>query len=555
MARQALLIGVSRFDDPRLSALNAPAQDITALAEVLRDPARGGFEEVTLSLDEDYLTVRDRLAALFESRDPDDTVLLYYSGHGVLRRGNRLFLATPGSDLDRPQARSIAAAEIRELMDQSRAERQLLILDCCHSGAFGEHAKGAAAQAVTDNTFAGGGSGRYVLTASDSQQFAWDGGELKEGDVETRRLSGFTSWLVDGIGAAQAAPEEADITLDALFRYVCRRARAEGAAATPQSYVDRATGEFVIARNPAATTTAEVDKQAASLASDDWTIRNGAAEALGKLARRPGTRTAAREVLADRLALERDFKVRGAILKALELRADDEESGASTTGPRPSPTAVPQFSDGDKAVLRDAGIPEQQWPHLPPSVVEQTQLFARAIFWGRALVWGAWGMAGADLVLLQEQFTKHTSDEVSASIGWALTQIVIAVLVLVPTRCRISVASPSAPPELAPVAQKLRIVQFKQFFKWSFNPPFEARRLRKAAVVSLLAGGLTLIAAVIIASVDLQSSSIQSSSPQNFAPQQGYPGKVAPPNSILQNLDPKNVLPEKAAPPNSFNKK
>jgi chaperonin GroEL len=85
VARQALLIGVSRFDDQRLSALNAPPQDITALADVLRDPARGGFEEVALSLDDDFLTVRDKLAALFEARDPDDTVLLYYSGHGVLR--------------------------------------------------------------------------------------------------------------------------------------------------------------------------------------------------------------------------------------------------------------------------------------------------------------------------------------------------------------------------------------------------------------------------------------------------------------------------------------
>ena len=484
-----------------------------------------------LSLDEDYLTVRDRLATLFESRDPDDTVLLYYSGHGVLRRGNRLFLTTPASDLDRPQARSIAAAEIRDLMDQSRAERQVLILDCCHSGAFGEHAKGATAQAVTDNTFAGGGSGRYVLTASDSQQFAWDGGELKEGDAETRKLSSFTSWLVDGIGAAQAAPDETDITLDALFRYVCRRARAEGAAASPQSYVDRATGEFVIARNPAATTEAEVDKQAASLALEDWTVRNAAVEALGKLARRPGTRAAARDALADRLALERDFKVRGAILKALERHPEEDEPEAPTRGSRPSPTATPEFSDGEKAVLRDAGIPEQQWPHLSPSAVEQTQLLARAIFWGRAVVWGAWAMVVGDIAVLQDQFTKHTADELSTSIAWAITQIILAVLVLVPTPWRITATPPTMPTELAPLAQKLKIIQFKAIFKWSFNPPFEARRLRRAAIIALIAGPLTLIAAVVIASVDLQNPSGQSSSAPLVVPQKGLLEK-APSNTF-----------------------
>jgi hypothetical protein len=62
--------------------------------------------------------------------------------------------------------------------------------------------------------------------------------------------------------------------------------------------------------------------------------------------------------------------------------------------------------------------------------------------------------------------------------------------------------------------------------------------LRKAAIITLVASGLTLIAAIIIASVDLQNLSTQSSSPQNFAPKQSFgpplefPGKTAPPNSL-----------------------
>jgi hypothetical protein len=267
------------------------------------------------------------------------------------------------------------------------------------------------------------------------------------------------------------------------------------------------------------------------LASEDWTIRNAAAEALGKLARRPGTRTAARDALADRLSLERDFKVRGTILKALELRADEEDSGASTPGPRRSSPAVPQFSDGEKAVLRDAGIPEPQWPQLSPAAVEQTQLLARAIFWGRAAVWGAWVTVVGDIAVLQDQFTKHTSDELSTSIAWGITQIILAVLVLVPTPWRITVTPPAAPTELAPFAQKLKIIQFKAIFKWSFNPPFDARRLRRAAIIALIAGPLTLIAAVVIASVDLQNSSAQSSSAPLVVPQKGLLEK-APSNTF-----------------------
>jgi uncharacterized caspase-like protein len=142
MARRALLIGVSEFADKRLARLNAPANDVIALREILQGA-------------------------------PDDLLLLYYSGHGILGRGNRLFLATTGSDLDSPRDRSISAKEIREFIEDSRAERQIVVLDCCHSGAFAEHAKAAAPPpAVTSETFSGGDAGLYVLTAADALQFA-----------------------------------------------------------------------------------------------------------------------------------------------------------------------------------------------------------------------------------------------------------------------------------------------------------------------------------------------------------------------------------------------
>src|SRR4029077_20301425 len=154
VARHALLIGVSEFTDQRLARLNAPTNDVIALRGILQDSSRGNFESVELSLNEDFLAVRDRLSRFFHDRTPDDLLLLYYSGHGILGRGNRLFLATAGSDLDTPRDRSISAPEIRDFLEESRAQTQVVILDCCHSGAFAEHAKaGAPAPAVTEQTF------------------------------------------------------------------------------------------------------------------------------------------------------------------------------------------------------------------------------------------------------------------------------------------------------------------------------------------------------------------------------------------------------------------
>ena len=424
MARHALLIGVSDFADTRLARLNAPAEDIEALGTVLRDPARGGFDSVTVSLNEDYMPVRDRLATLFDGRDPDDLLLLYYTGHGILGRGNKLFLATPGSDLDRPQVRGVSASELREQMDQTRAERQVLLLDCCHSGAFAQGAKGAPAPAVTQDTFDAGSIGRYVLAAADALQFAWDGDSLKDG-VGERRLSRFTAWVVDGLGRGEAAPDDEQITMDALFRYVARRAKAEGSAATPQRYVDRGTGELVIGRNPAAAgpAWAEIVRR---LDDADWSVRADAVEAAGWLLRRDGpVGRAARDALDERLAGERDFGVRNRILALL---GGGEERAVEPPPPPPPPPppedravrhdpVVPHLFDASEmAMLMKLGVPADAWATLPDPVAERVRQYVQGL---RHTRWTAWFFAAvflADCVIfsvVQIETRRNSQDSMT----------------------------------------------------------------------------------------------------------------------------------------------
>ncbi|MGF6547618.1 caspase family protein [Paraburkholderia youngii] len=247
MSAHALLIGVTRFSDPELSGLRAPRSDVEALKAVLEDPARGGFSEVIPSIDEDLIEIRDKLSALLDDRGPKDMVLLYYSGHGVVDRGNNLFLATGETRFERPRARSLPSSEVREMMQHSRAGKVVVILDCCHSGVFTEGIKGKA-EAVNANTFdpGEGAEGYYVLTATTGIQYALDS------QTAQPSLSHFTSWLVDGLGRGEAAPDRPFITLDDLWSYVSRRARQSEAAMTPSRYVGRNSGVIVIARNPAA---------------------------------------------------------------------------------------------------------------------------------------------------------------------------------------------------------------------------------------------------------------------------------------------------------------
>jgi hypothetical protein len=352
MARHALLIGVSEFADQRLARLNAPINDVTALRGILQDSSRGGFDSVALSLNDDFLTIRDHLSRFFHDRAPDDLLLLYYSGHGILGRGNRLFLATAGSNLDIPRDRSISAQEIRDFIEESRAQRQIVVLDCCHSGAFAEHGKAAAPPpAVTRDTFSGGDAGVYVLTAADALQFAWDGAELRTGDEAGNGVSQFTSWLVEGLEKGEAAPDDERITVDALYRYLFRRARSEGSAATPQRFVQGGVGDLVISANPIAGASQIDPGIMAALAAADFRTRLGGVAELA-LQIDEGQAIAARAarlLLQRHLSVERDYQVRAAIAKALAV-----ESG------HPAETKHPAAEERPAEAIRQTEKDEQR---------------------------------------------------------------------------------------------------------------------------------------------------------------------------------------------------
>jgi hypothetical protein len=378
MGAHALLVGISQFDDPKLAKLNSPQSDVEAFAAVLKDPSRGGFDSVTVSIDQDVLTIRDKLSLLMDGRSADDMVLLYYSGHGIVAKGQRLYLATGQSSFDRPQARSIATNEVRDLMEQSRAGRLVVILDCCHSGVFAEGAKGAEAPAMTDNTFGDGtgAEGQYVLTATDALQYAYDGaGALREAVTTGPVLSRFTSWLVDGIGKGEASPFDEQITLDALYQYLCRRARSEQAGMTPQRFVKRGSGEMVIAKNPAGKQLALPDELIARLDSPDWKVRKDAVAELSKLAKQSNMTPLVKKAVLDRVSIDRDVDVREAMVRLMQqlgLAQPDRVAPEPEAQPEPRP-APRRTAQAPRPSEPPPAQPVSMAPALPPNALDDWQ--------------------------------------------------------------------------------------------------------------------------------------------------------------------------------------
>lgn len=138
--RIALLVGVQRFEDPQWRPLRFPEADAAVFGEVLRDSGKGAFDEVEVlggALTREGLrSALRRLAG--QSRDEQDTVVLYLSSHGTLARDAsgqlRRYLVLSDTAMADVPGTAFSMDELKQDFDRLRSRRKVLVLATCHSG-------------------------------------------------------------------------------------------------------------------------------------------------------------------------------------------------------------------------------------------------------------------------------------------------------------------------------------------------------------------------------------------------------------------------------------
>ena len=130
-ARRALLIDVTSFKDfKEIAALGGstdPQMDIPALSRALTTK---GFD--IKALKDSEASRRQILAALDDLANtaaPDDTVLLYFSGHGATARGQ--FNLCPWDAQAESPVNDVKESDIKEWLTKLKARNVTLVLDCC----------------------------------------------------------------------------------------------------------------------------------------------------------------------------------------------------------------------------------------------------------------------------------------------------------------------------------------------------------------------------------------------------------------------------------------
>ncbi len=245
MIKIALLIGVSEYK-PGLNQLPEALKDVEAMQRVLKHPDMGAFDEVKTLTNPDPLEMEEAIEMLFSGRTKDDLALLFFSGHGIKDDAGRLYFATPITRKNRKgelvKATAVPANFVHDIMSNSRCRREIVILDCCFSGAFAEGMT-AKDDGVVDVKRHLGGEGRVVLTASTSSQYSFE--------EQGANLSVYTRYLVEGIETG-AADLDGDgvVAIDEWHDYANTQVRAVQPSMNPEIYAVREGFKIRVAKIP-----------------------------------------------------------------------------------------------------------------------------------------------------------------------------------------------------------------------------------------------------------------------------------------------------------------
>ncbi|MEJ1343169.1 MAG: caspase family protein [Candidatus Sedimenticola sp. (ex Thyasira tokunagai)] len=198
--RKALIVGIDYYTD--VSPLFGCVNDSFAVKAMLDRHADGsvnfGVKHLTAT-GPNELCNRDELRQAIEELFAGDgeVSILYFAGHGHIEATGGYLCSSDvktGND-------GVPLAEIMIMVNQSKIQNRVIILDSCHSGVAGGNALQQKVAEISD--------GVTILTASTAEQYA----------TEENGAGVFTSLLADALGGA-AGNLVGDVTPGGVYAHV-----------------------------------------------------------------------------------------------------------------------------------------------------------------------------------------------------------------------------------------------------------------------------------------------------------------------------------------------
>ena len=136
---RALIIGINDYKDNKIPDLKTPVNDARVLADLLKKDY--GFEDIVLLLDNDAneSKIIKTLRRLATKSRKDDSVLIYYAGHGELDKITGSGWWIPYNAVASDPSTYIDNSVVQQYIKAIPARHVFLVVDSCFSGTlFGE---------------------------------------------------------------------------------------------------------------------------------------------------------------------------------------------------------------------------------------------------------------------------------------------------------------------------------------------------------------------------------------------------------------------------------
>lgn len=131
-------MGVSQYDDENLS-LQYAAKDAHDIAAAFRKHNEGTTEILLLQDDDiNHATVLGKVQSFLSTAKPEDCVVMYCAGHGMLDDKLEYYYAPSNFDCEKISETGIAMKTLLDTLGTTPARNRLLMLDTCHAGNLGE---------------------------------------------------------------------------------------------------------------------------------------------------------------------------------------------------------------------------------------------------------------------------------------------------------------------------------------------------------------------------------------------------------------------------------
>ena len=234
-------MGVSDYKD-KTHMLKYAAKDAEDLTSYLSSAQAFNKVKTMLLKDADVTKkAAAKISDFLKEAKPEDLVMLFFAGHGVLDNKSSYYLAAHDLDFANPSVNGLTVNQLENILYQTKARKKVLIIDACHSGLIEEDtglpktaanlpenvkemARGTTTQNISTNSVyreilqsafqnSDKGEGITIIAAAGGNEFAFEDAAHQNGL--------FTYSFLDGLKSGKAdANKDKTITLSEIKSYV-----------------------------------------------------------------------------------------------------------------------------------------------------------------------------------------------------------------------------------------------------------------------------------------------------------------------------------------------